>query len=76
MYYVVTPLRGRAEDVDKNPYGGLNMGIVDVSTDADGVATIGFRLIGHDGEGNPVTILDTGALGRRRDPERRVIGID
>ena len=72
----VTSLRGRHANVDQNPFGGLNMGLVDISTDADGLATIGLRLVSHDGEGMPVTILDTGPLGRRRDPDRALIGLD
>ena len=71
----VTSLRGRSEDLDRNPYGGLNLGLVDISTDAEGLATIGLRLVGHDGEGRPKTLLDTGPLGRRRDPETSVLGL-
>ncbi len=65
---IVTALRGQTPKTDRNPFGGLNLGIVDVSTNGEGVATISLRLVGHDGSGGPTTVLDTGALGRRPDP--------
>ena len=71
----VTRLRGLQAAVDQNPFGGLNMGMVDIETDARGVATIGLRLVSHDGEGRARTVFSTGPLGRRTDPERRVLGL-
>ncbi len=71
----VSLLRGRSREHDHNPYGGLNAGIVDVFDHGDWVG-VGFRLIGHDGEGNPVTRFDTGEIGLRRDPDRRLSGMD
>jgi hypothetical protein len=69
---VVTTLRGRTKQLDCNPFGGLNVGFVDISTDAEGIATVSLRLVGHDGSGGPKPILDTGPLGRRPDPARGI----
>ncbi|MCR9160005.1 MAG: alkaline phosphatase D family protein [Nannocystaceae bacterium] len=71
----VTRMRGLEPGVDHNPFGGLNMGLVDIETDARGVPTVGFRLVSHDGEGQPKTVFATGPLGRRPDPDRRILGL-
>ncbi len=69
----VTALRGRGANADQNPFGGLNLGLVDISTDAEGTATVGFRLVSHDGAGAPKTVFDTGPIGRRAAPDRALL---
>ncbi len=68
----VTSLRGRTEAVGRNPFGGLNVGFVDVRTNAEGVATVSFRLVSHDNSDQPQTVFETGPLGRRPDPGSKV----
>jgi hypothetical protein len=67
-------IRGIDSTVDRNPLGDLNAGIVDVIEHGDRV-TLRLRLISHDGNGRPITVFDSGELGRRVDPRRRVVGL-
>lgn len=62
----VEQLSGISKDVSHNPFGGLNLGIVDVVEREDRL-NLGFRLVSHDGEGGVRTVFDSGELpGRRR----------
>ena len=70
----VSLVRGIDPHVDRNPLGDLNAGIIDVIDHGDRVG-IRLRLVGHDGHGRPTTMFDSGELGRRVDPDRRVTGI-
>jgi hypothetical protein len=57
----VTLLRGVTPDRDRNPFGQLNIGLVDITDHADHIG-IGLRLVSHDGEGRPVTVFDSGEI--------------
>lgn len=63
-------LEGVTRGRDRNPFGRLNIGLVDVTDYGDDVA-VGLRLVSHDGKGNPVTVFDSGEIGRRPGEDRR-----
>lgn len=47
------------ESAHRNPFGDLNVGLVDVVSRGETVA-LRLRLLSHDGEGHPVTVYDSG----------------
>lgn len=57
----MSSLEAARPDAAANPYGGLNMGLVDVKTEG-GRCTITFRVISYRADGEPVTVFESTPL--------------
>lgn len=61
--YLVGPLVGNGEH-GENPFGGLNVGLVEIERSGTGGSTIRFKLLSHDEEewSRPRVVFDSGRL--------------
>lgn len=57
----MSSLEAAHSDAAANPYGGLNMGLVDVKT-AVGRCTVTLRVISYRDDGAPVTVFESKPL--------------